>query len=185
MTTWVALFRGINVGGNNLLPMKDLCKLLDSIGCSRVRTYIQSGNVVFTKDGAKAPQLSKLIGAAVRNDKGFEPKVLLLSAQELERALVANPFPEAEGDPGTLHVFFLSQKPKSAKLSAMNEIKTDSEKFSLSDSVFYLYAPDGIGRSKLAAKAEKLLGVDATARNWRTASKLLELAKESVGSSAG
>lgn len=178
MDTWIALFRGINVGGNNLLPMKELAVMLDSIGCSHVRTYIQSGNVVFRKSGATAPQLSKLIGETVLNRKGFEPKIFLLSARQLEGAVASNPFQKAETNPKALHVFFLAEEPTSAKLNALDDIQSDSEEFSLSGRVFYLHAPDGIGRSKLAAKAEKILGVDATARNWRTVSKLLELAKE-------
>ena len=175
MRTWIALFRGINVGGNNLLPMKELSTMLESIGCSNIRTYIQSGNVVFDKDGIESPQLSRLIGETVLNSKGFEPKVLLLSAKELEGVVESNPFPDAETDPKTLHVFFLSKQAKSAQLSAMREIKAESENFSLAARAFYLHAPDGVGRSRLAAKAEKLLGVDTTARNWRTVSKLLEL----------
>ena len=178
MRTWIALFRGINVGGNNPLPMNELAAMLEGIGCSGVRTYIQSGNVVFRKDGIESAQLSRLIGETVLHSKGFEPKVILLSANELEGALTANPFPEAAAEPKTLHAYFLSQEAKSAQLVAMNEIKSASEEFSLSARVFYLHAPDGIGRSKLAANVEKLLGVDATARNWRTVSMLLKLVED-------
>ena len=177
MTIWIALLRGINVGGHNRLPMKELTALLENIGCTGVTTYIQSGNVVFGKTGSKAGQLSRLIGETIKKSHGFEPEVHLLSMKELERAVQENPFPEAETDPKTLHLSFLSENPASANLSAMNEIKADSERFSLQGSVFYLHAPDGIGRSKLAAKAEKLLGADMTGRNWRTVTKLLALAK--------
>lgn len=178
MTTWIALLRGINVGGKNRLPMKDLTALLENIGCSSVATYIQSGNVVFEMTGHKASQLSKLIGEAINKSHGFKPKVHLLSVKELATAVASNPFREAEADPGTLHLFFLSGKPASAKLSEISDAKAESERFALIGRIFYLSAPDGIGRSRLAASAERLLGVDATGRNWRTVTKLLALAKQ-------
>lgn len=177
MTIWVALFRGINVGGHNLLPMKGLTAALEEIGCTRVKTYIQSGNVVFRKSDSKAPQLAKLIGRTVFEKCGFEPKVLLLTVEELEKAAKLNPFPAAEADPKSLHLLFLAEKPVSFGNDPFDEIKTESESYSLKGSTFYLHAPDGIGRSKLAARAEKLLGVSATGRNWRTVSALLDLAK--------
>lgn len=177
MTTWIAFFRGINVGGNNLLPMKDLTAALVEIGCTDVKTYIQSGNVVFRKSPSKAPQLARLIANTISNSHGFEPRVLLLSVEDLENAVNLNPFPAAEADPKSLHFFFLAEKPKSPRTDQLNEIKTESESFSLNGKTFYLHAPDGTGRSKLAARAEKLLGVAATARNWRTVSAVLDLAK--------
>ncbi len=176
MTTWIALFRGINVGGKNLLPMQDLTGMLKGIGCNCVKTYIQSGNVIFSKSGSKEPQLAKLIGKTVLSTHGFEPKVHLLKVGELRRAVTSNPFSDAEKDPKSLHLFFLAEKPKSFKPEALDQIKAESENYSLIENIFYLHAPDGIARSKLASRAEKLLEVDATARNWRTVSKLVELA---------
>jgi uncharacterized protein (DUF1697 family) len=102
----------------------------------------------------------------------------VLSVRELRRAAAGNPFPQADQAPQTLHLFFLAKPAKAAQLDAMNEIKTKSEQFVLTNKVYYFYAPDGFGISKLAAKAERLLGVDTTARNWRTVGKLLKLAKE-------
>ena len=176
MTTWIMLFRGINVGGNNLLPMKDLVEELEEIGCTSVKTYIQSGNVIFSKPGSKAPQLTKLIGKTILNRHGFEPKIHLLTVRELEKAVTSNPFPDAEEEPKSLHLFFLSKKPKPLKSESFDKIKAGSENYFLNENMFYLHTPDGFGRSKLAAKTEKLLGVDVTARNWRTVLKLLELA---------
>lgn len=177
MSTWIALFRGINVGGNNRLPMRDLTAALVDIGCTDVKTYIQSGNVVFRKSSSKAPQLERLIAKAISNGHGFEPRVLLLTVGELESAVNSNPFPAAEVDPKSLHFFFLAEKPKSPGTDQLNEIKTESESFLLNGKTFYLHAPDGTGRSKLATRAEKLLGVAATARNWRTVSAVLDLAQ--------
>jgi uncharacterized protein (DUF1697 family) len=176
MTRWIALFRGINVGGNNILPMKALRTLLEEIGCKEVETYIQSGNVIFTHSLGNSASLSTRIGKAVFDGHGFEPKVLLLTFEEMSEIAKLNPFPEAEENPKSLHIYFLAEDPASAATDKMNEIKSDTEAFSLIGRVFFMHAPDGIGRSKLAAKAEKLLGVSATGRNWRTVTKILELA---------
>ena len=101
-----------------------------------------------------------------------------MELEEIEKAVGSNPFPEAESDPKTLHLHFLASMPKDPDLEALESIKSDRERFVLKDSVFYLHAPDGIGRSKLAANAEKLLGVALTGRNWRTVCKVTALAKQ-------
>ena len=178
MKTYVALLRGLNVGGNSSLPMKELVSQLENLGLRNVRTYIQSGNAVFQSEEEDAPVLSNKIRAAIKKSRGFEPQVLLLEPEEIERAVESNPFPEAESEPKTLHAHFLASTPKNPDLDALESIKSDRERFVLKDGVFYLHAPDGIGRSKLAANAEKLLGVSATARNWRTVRKLMEMAKQ-------
>ncbi len=178
METYVALFRGINVGGKNVLPMKELVSTLEDIGLWNVRTYIQSGNAVFKSHETAAELLSKSISAAIEKSHGFKPGVLLLELEEMERAASANPFPEAESEPKTLHLHFLTSEPWNPDLDALENIKGESERFVLKDGVFYLHAPDGIGRSKLAANAERILGVPITGRNWRTARKVIEMAQQ-------
>jgi uncharacterized protein (DUF1697 family) len=178
MTTYIALFRGINVGGKNKLPMKGLAATLEKVGCQDVATYIQSGNAVFQSEEQDAASLSEEIKAAIGESYGFEPRVLLLASEEMERVMRSNPFPEAESEPKTLHLYFLAAPPESPDLDALEGIKGDRERFFLGDGVFYLHAPDGIGRSKLAARVEKLLGVPTTARNWRTVLKVMEMAKQ-------
>jgi len=173
------LFRGINVGGNRSLPMKDLRRLLEQNGCLDVRTYIQSGNVVFESATTAPDRLATQIAHAVSKTHGFEPRVLLLTRGELERAVAGNPFPEAKDNPNSVHLFFLAGTAKKADLPALASLKTKSERFALKGTVFYLHAPDGFGTSKLAARAERLLGVDATARNWRTVLALLDMVKAS------
>lgn len=173
---WIALLRGVG-GGIRPLSMKDLVKALDGIGLKDVRTYIQSGNVVFSS--AKQPaRLAGEIEACIEKKFGFHSTTFVLSVRDLQRAAKENPFPQADAVPTSLHLFFLAEPAKAAQLDAMNELKVKSEQFVLTKKVFYFYAPDGFGNSKLAAKAGKLLGVDTTARNWRTVGKLLELAKE-------
>ena len=178
MKTWVALFRGINVGGNNILPMKELVATLESLGCQDVATYIQSGNTVFRSEETDASMLSDRIRAAVKESYGFEPCVLVLGSEEVEKVVRSNPFREVESEPKSLHVYFLASSPGCPDLEALEEIRGDREQFILDGDVLYLHAPDGVGRSRLAAKAEKLLGVPATARNWRTVSKLLTMVRQ-------
>jgi uncharacterized protein (DUF1697 family) len=176
MNTFIALFRGINVGGNNILPMRDLVKVLEGLGLKNVKTYIQSGNVVFQSVNTNAFELSQEISATIEITHGFAPQVLLLGMKELQDAIASNPFPEGEREPKTLHLFFLDSIPQNPDLETLESIKTDSEQFELINKVFYLHAPDGIGRSKLAAKVEKAVGVAATARNWRTVSEVMSMA---------
>src|ERR671916_1164691 len=178
MKTYIALFRGINVGGNNVLPMKDFVALLENIGSQNIKTYIQSGNAVFQNKEENASLLSNRIRAAIKKSHGFEPQVLLLKPEEIERAIESNPFPEAESEPKTLHVHFLASMPKNPDLDALESIRSDRERFALKDKVFYLHAPDGIGRSKLAANTEKLLGVAITGRNWRTVRKVMAMVEQ-------
>jgi uncharacterized protein (DUF1697 family) len=177
MKTYIALFRGINVGGRHILPMKELVALLEELGCRNVKTYIQSGNAVFESQVNNASQLAKKISAEIRKRQGFEPFVLLLSREEMEKVITNNPFPAGENDPKSLHVGFLTYTPKTPDLKALEHLKTKSERFQLVDNIFYLYAPEGIGRSKLAASTEKLLGVPMTDRNWGTVRKIMEMVK--------
>lgn len=178
MPVWIALFRAANVGGKNRLPMASLVSLLEEAGCSDVRTYIQSGNAVFRCDETDAQALAARIGDAVLSVRGFRPAVIVLEATDLERAVKKNPFSETEADPAKLHLFFLSDQPKTPDLDALNKAKAESERFSLDGSLLYFHAPDGVGLSKFPTKAEPALGVEATARNWRTVGKLLEMARE-------
>jgi uncharacterized protein (DUF1697 family) len=179
MKVYVALFRGINVGGGRALPMKDLSRLFEQNGCAGVQTYIQSGNVVFRSSVADPDRLAKRIAAAVSKSRGFEPKILVLTRRELERAAANNPFAEADQMPKSVHLFFLAQPVPKADLTSIGALAAKSERFALKGQVFYLHTPDGFGTSKLAARAERMLGVDATARNWRTVTTLVEMARAS------
>jgi uncharacterized protein (DUF1697 family) len=177
MKTYIALFRGINVGGKHALPMKELIAILEGLGAQTIKTYIQSGNAVFASQEQDLLQLSKKIRAEIKQRRGFEPHVLLLELTDLERVMKQNPFPEAETDPKALHVSFLASAPTKANLKALEGLKKESERFELIDTVFYLHAPEGVGRSKLAANAEKLLGAPMTDRNWRTVCALWDIAQ--------
>jgi uncharacterized protein (DUF1697 family) len=178
MTTYLAFLRGINVGGKNSLPMKELVAILEGFGAQKVKTYLQSGNAVFQGAENISSQLPEQLAAEIRKRQGFEPQVLILQLEAVKMALAENPFPEAEADPGSLHLGFLFSRPERPDLEKLSHLKTESERFHLGDGVFYLHAPEGVGRSKLAASAEKLIGVPMTDRNWRTVCKVAEMAQE-------
>lgn len=178
MNTYIGLLRGINVGGNNKLPMKDLRGLLEALELENVKTYIQSGNVVFQSERSDRDKLANEITTAIEKDHGFAPAILLLTKRELETAMEANPFPQAVDEPKSLHLFFLEPAPKDPDLTTLDELKKDTEEFKLIDKVFYLHAPDGIGRSKLADKFGRGWNVTITARNWRTVGKIKEMIED-------
>jgi len=176
MQVWIALFRGINVGGNNVVPMADLRTALVDAGFKDVQSYIQSGNVVFQAEGERNA-LREKIAKTVEAKFGFEPKLMLFSCGDIEAALAENPFPSSEVDPKSLHLMFMDDAPSDPDLKGIENLKSESESFQLLGAVFYLHAPDGVGRSKLFARAERLLGTPATGRNWRSVTKILALAK--------
>lgn len=175
METWIALYRGINVGGRNKIPMAALTKTLESAGCRSVRSYIQSGNIVFSSASKSKRRLIQEMGDATAAQFGFRPSILLLTADEFLAAVANNPFPEAIDEPRSLHYFFLESRPDSPDLDGIVQLATPTERFQLIDTVFYLHAPDGLGRSKFAASVERKIGVPATARNYNTIQKLSAL----------
>jgi uncharacterized protein (DUF1697 family) len=175
--TWVALFRGINVLGSRVLPMKDLKTLMEKNDCRDVRTYIQSGNVVFRSQHSDAATLERRLREAVERSHGFAPHVLALTRRDLEKAAAGNPFPQAVADHKSVHVFFLAATPERPDTIGLDRLRKTSERFALKGRFFYLHTPEGFGTSKLAKGAERLLGVPATARNWRTVTTLLDLTK--------
>ena len=175
MKTYIALLRGINVGGHNKLLMRDLTKLLEKLGLKNVKTYIQSGNVVFQSDRTDSAKLATEISEAIGESHGFTPQIFILDKEALQKAMTANPFSEGEAEPKSLHLFFLDAVPEDPDLSSLEELKAENERFELIDDVFYLHAPDGIGRSKLAERAGRGWNVSITARNWRTVTKIMEM----------
>lgn len=170
MKTYIVLLRGINVGGRNLIPMKDLVALLEQKGFQNVKTYIQSGNVVFQSKHTSSAELTKLIAG----EFGFKPDVLVLEKSEFESSLKHNPFHPTEGK--TAHFYFCSKNPK-LNPEKLDKYLAESEEYKIKNKVFYLYAPEGIGRSKLVANIESCLGVPVTGRNLNTINKIREMIK--------
>ena len=175
MATLIALLRGINIGGHHKLQMKALTAALEELGLREVRTYLQSGNVMFRSNTKDRTALAVKITAAITAQHNFAPQVLLLDTEALHEAMANNPYPEAEATPAYLSLLFLAETPSHPDLKALEALRANSERFKLVGKVFYLHAPDGFGRSKLAANAERLLGVPATGRNWNTVRKLAEM----------
>ncbi len=177
-STYIALLRAVNVGGVASLPTKDLVRLLEKLGVADVRTYIQSGNAVFRTGRKEAARLPARIRAAIGRKLGFAPEVIVLRLEDLEGAIAANPYLEAGAAPASVHLTFLASAPKAPDLAALEKMRKPNERFALKGKVLYLHAPDGVGKSKLAARIERSLGVAGTTRNWRTACTLVELAHE-------
>lgn len=177
MTVYVALLRGVNVGGKHILPMQELRAILKQLGCEHVRTYIQSGNAVFQSNAEKV-SLAQQVKSAIERQFGFEPGVHLLSADELRSLIAANPYSQAVDTPNLLSLWFLARPAVAPDLAKLAESKSDTESFELHSDALYLHAPDGIGRSSLASKVDRCLGVETTARNWRTVTRIAALASE-------
>jgi uncharacterized protein (DUF1697 family) len=177
MATWIALLRGINVLGRNTVSMQDLCAALERDGLTGVRTYIQSGNVVFQCVKATPAALAQRVAAAVAKRHGFAPRVVVLRASDLERAAAGNPFRAAEALPKSLHLYFLAAAPRGANLESLQRVRSGTEAFELRGNVLYLHTPEGFAASKVRSQIERALGVEATARNWRTVTQLIELAR--------
>ncbi len=173
----IGLFRGINVGGNHKLPMKDLTRLMLAEGFTDVKTYIASGNVVFRSALIEA-DIATRIEDLVEAHFGFRPPVFLISLTHLEKVLVDNPYRDAEHQGKAQHVFFFKAPPTSVDHALLDGLKIESEAYSVTDEVMYLYAPEGIGRSKLAEKIGRAVKADMTARNLNTVETLRDMAAE-------
>lgn len=176
MNTYIILLRGVNVGGKNMLPMKELKLHLDDTGFKRVSTYIQSGNVVLQsdKDPESIESLESTIEALIQSKFGFKSEVLVLTEKEFNFAVLNNPYPTYEGK--FVHFYFCKAPPK-INAPRLAEQASETERYELVDNIFYLHAPDGIGRSKLVAGIESCLGVSATGRNLNTINKLIQMVK--------
>ena len=176
MTVWIALFRGINIGGNRM-PMKDLVKVLEAEGLTGVKTYIASGNVLFRSDRAH-DDLKATIEALVKANFGFHSNLFLITLPHIEKLMNANPYKNREHKGKAQHLFFIQGPITKIDTARMDELKADNEAYHLSDECFYFYAPDGIGRSKLIEKLGQCLKADMTARNLNTCETLRDMAAE-------
>ena len=174
--THIALLRGINVGGRNSLPMAHLVGLFEDAGCERVRTYIQSGNVVFESPVARARLIPAAVTSAIATNLGLDVPIVTRTASELERIVSANPFVAPGTDLGHLHVGFLADRPHAARGSALDPNRSPPDEFTLHGSELYLRCPNGMAHTKLtSAYFDTTLQTVTTIRNWRTTLKLLEL----------
>ena len=189
-SVYVALLRGVNVGGNKKVPMRDLAADWSDGGCTEVRTYIQSGNVVFfappespkarpgrtpeETDGHK--RLENLLSARIADRFGFPVPVVVRTADEFRQVVSRNPFLKTGADVASLHVGFLADRPSKRQVAALDRNRSPGDFFEVRDREIYLFLPNGLGASKLTnAYFDSTLGSVSTFRNWRTVSKLLEM----------
>lgn len=174
-----ALLRGINVGGNKKVPMAVLRPLIEGLGLTDVRTYLQSGNVAFTApDGGDEEALAAAIGTAIEGEFGFTVDVIVRRHAYLKAVMADCPFPAAELEAKQLHVTYFSEPVTAERFAAVDPAAYAPEDFRVGDRALYLYAPQGLGVSKLGAQLSRPAlnkGLIATSRNWNTVTKLVEL----------
>jgi len=176
-STHVALLRGINVGGKNRLPMAALAEIFTAAGCRNVRTYIQSGNVVFAAGPKAAERIPAVVARAIRASHGLEVPVVLRSSEELRGVVARNPFLKKRVDPQSLHVAFLADAPERSRGASLDPERSPGDSFVLRGREIYLHLPKGVGKSKLTnAWFDSKLGTTSTLRNWRTVLELLDMA---------
>ncbi|MEV0975591.1 DUF1697 domain-containing protein [Streptomyces sp. NPDC049915] len=178
MTMYAALLRGINVGGSRKLPMADLRTLMTGLGLDDVRTYLQSGQAVFSSAHGDEDSLAADLTAAIEGQFGFRVDVIVRDHAYLRAVADACPFPAAELEGKQLHVTYFSEQVGPERFAEIDPAAYAPEEFRLGDRALYLYAPDGLGRSKLAealSRPRVNKGVIATSRNWNTVVKLVEL----------
>jgi uncharacterized protein (DUF1697 family) len=174
----IVLLRGINVGGHRRIAMADLRTVLETLGYGSVRTHLQSGNVVL-ESGATAARLKREIEDGIAADLGVEVEVFVRSQKEIAAVIAHDPLGAVADNPSRYLVSFLSGKPSAAGVKEAKAIDVDPEQFVVHGREIYAWHPDGVHNSRLAkVLSEKRLGVTATARNWNTVTKLLELANE-------
>ncbi|MDG3008148.1 DUF1697 domain-containing protein [Paludisphaera mucosa] len=180
MAVFIALYRGLNVGGKTTVKMESLRAVHERLGHRGVKNYIQSGNVVFATDDP-VEDLAKACAVEFARAFGFASRVMLVEAERWSEILAGNPYagPAAE-DPKSVHVGICLGAPDAGRLAALLAKTKGREAFEVRGDVVYLHAPDGVGRSKFAEGMEKAAGVPMTMRNWRTMEALQALADEAA-----
>jgi uncharacterized protein (DUF1697 family) len=173
---YVALLRGINVGGKHILPMKHLSGIFSNAKCGDVRTYIQSGNVIFSAPAGGVEKIPQLIAKSIESQFGFPVPVILRSSDEIARVLRDNPFLKAGASEKALYVYFLADHPAKTAVAKLDPKRSVPDEYRVVGREIYMHLPNGMGRSKLtSAYFDSQLSTVATARNWATVMKINEL----------
>ena len=180
METYIALLRGINVSGQKIIRMKDLAKLLENIGLVNVKTYVQSGNIVFQSKEESKEKMEIFIQDSIYSVFGFDVPVLVLTVYSLKNIIVNNPFiKDVSKDSPFFHITFFAFSPVNYDLNAIQDKKADHEEIEITNEAAYLFCPNGYGKTKLNNNFfEKQLGVKATTRNWKTTLRLQEISQK-------
>ncbi|HXB43448.1 MAG TPA: DUF1697 domain-containing protein [Puia sp.] len=180
MTTYISILRGINVSGHKIIKMEALKQMYDSLGFKNVRTYIQSGNVIFQYKTTQTQNLANKIYKKVIEQFTFEVPVIVMEKEELKNIVDNNPFVgDQSKDTAYLHVTFLSGLPAKIHVEMLKAGHYTTEDFSISGKAIYLYCPNGYGNAKLNNNfLESRLKVTATTRNFKTTMELLSMAEQ-------
>lgn len=178
MTTYISILRGINVSGQKLIKMDALKKMYEKLNFENIKTYIQSGNVIFSSNEKEAKNLEKIISSKIQTEFGFDVPVIVLSVKTLENIIKQNPFTKDDlKDLSFLHVTFLADKTENFDKETIIEKRLSNEEIEFTPNAIYLYCPNGYGKTKLNNSfLEAKLKVKATTRNWKTTNELLKLA---------
>ena len=179
METYIALLRGINVSGQKKIKMVELRAHLAELPLQNIRTYVQSGNVIFQSKKTDTAHLAKQVEEKILEKYGFEVVVLIKTVDDLVNVLENNPFlNERQEDTSRLFVTFLSEPPDPIKLEKLKEVIYHPEEYILSGKDIYFFSPRGYGKAKMNNNFfENKLKVSATTRNWKTVNTLVELAE--------
>ncbi|WP_379072408.1 DUF1697 domain-containing protein [Mesorhizobium sp. UC22_110] len=175
MNGFVALFSGINVGGNRIVKMAELRDFFEQLGLADVASYVQSGNVVFSSTHTDAIALTNMLQDAFEKRWGFHSRIMVRDAAWFARLVADNPYPEIAEDPTRLHAMALEREPTPEEVARLAEKCTGPERFEVKGDVLYLHAPDGLGKSKFAEILPRTLKVPGTMRNWRSVLALAAL----------
>jgi len=180
MSTLVTMLRGINVGGQKKLSMETLREIFKGFGFTNIRTYVQSGNVVFESPVQEPSLLTESIETRIEHTCGFHVEVFIRQAQELKRILAGNPFlNDRHEDPSKLHVTFLYRPPTKSLWSQLTISANTVDEFARGELAIYLFGPNGYGKTKLSnSYFERKLGMPLTTRNWNTVNALYKMVME-------
>lgn len=178
MEIYISILRGINVSGQKSIKMADLKAMYEKLGFSNVKTYVQSGNVIFQSKEEKTEILELKINGQIKAEFGFEVPVIVMNINQLKTIIESNPLKNVpEKEEKFLHITFLSSVPEIINEESIFSKRAGEEEIVISSNAVYLYCPHGYGTSKLTnSYFEKKLNVTATTRNWKTANELLKLA---------
>lgn len=183
MTTYISILRGINVSGQKSIRMKSLKELYEKLGFEEVKTYVQSGNIVFRSSELNAERLEEKISRQIIKEFGFEVPVMVMSMEQLKKIISNNPLSkDPRKEPAYLHVTFLASAPPEVRMNMIENKKSEGEAIEVSGKAVYLYCPNGYGKTKLSNNfLESILQVTATTRNWKTTQQLYKIAEEISG----
>ena len=179
MPVYAALLRGINIGPHKRVKMDDLRKSFEALGFEQVKTYIQSGNVVFKAGKGAAAALQKKVEATIAQDFGFSVSVIVRTSAEWSEAIDSNPFLKQRGiDVEKLHVTFLADVPATSALKKLADFTLAPDQSNCIGRQVYLYLPNGFSKSSLwKVPWEKALAVGTTTRNWRTVNAIHQMCR--------